>query len=1109
MKMSIFNKSLKINKFNAWAAASGTAIFLLFSTTVFPQSYYVDATSGNDNNTGQSEIYPWQHVSQVNNYTSFQSGDTISFKRGEVWQEKLIIPASGITIGAYGEGDLPLFDGLTQITGWQKANSLSVDGKQIWYKLRGGEPYFVYWLCVLEQNNEHWRINSRGADLDLLEDGEFGYKSYTADCGSWAFYLRLDSGNPDIIGYKVYLSRDFDNLIDTNSQNNLVIEDIAVRGAAAAHGGTAILLNDSDYVTIQNCDIYYSTYGVRSYMSNVNILNENFDSYTAGATTIAGASFAAPAPSEISVSNTTSDSSPNSLKFTDASVTPNYRPSALWYIDSQSGGRISVSFKYRKETSGDPLFYLDMKGGSKRVGRVTVGDETVSSYNGTTVTIADNLDDQKWHDVYILINFSSKTYEVIVNNQRVNQISFWEQDCDSINFLSFYDDGQDDDVIYIDDFKVERVYFSDINNCIVQNNSIHDNIEGAIYISGYSSDNLITGNRIFDNYNLGYEDIGDRNAIGITGDLNFPGDRQNNTISYNYIYNNGNALPSDSAIAVYSATGTTVANNDIHGNLQGAFYFAFANNSEFKNNWVHHNEVNNGFHVKVHSYDNNVITDNMIFDNTVTADGIRSYGENSYRLLSTDSPASNTLFSGNTIFNNLTQTYTDYPVFLVWMAGTNPDIDETIYFNNVSLDKFGAAAPLYCEFDGSQTTYSDFAAWNFDTYSQSIDPQANASYELIDERFDFYQHGDVNISGASISANDNGKIMVSSEASSSWPYALKFIDKIETFPYRPSISWTTASQTTGKIKVSFKYMKETAGDPIFYLDMKGAGKRIGRLTFGSDSATATAYNGITTTVITNLQDKIWYNAEITIDLDQGVYHVTVDGTTVSDLNFWQSDCVSLNFLSFYDDGQVEDIIYIDDFRVVKLLPETILVEDFDTYQNNADTIEIGSFNAPAPSSITVSSDKWNSWPNSLKFIDKSLTDAYRPSAGWYITSQTSGIINVSFKYMKETAGDPLFYLDMKGAGKRVGRLTFGSDSATSYNGNSTVVTTGLLDKKWHNAEIRVDLDQGIYHITVDGTTVSNFSFWEQDCVSLNFLSFYDDGQADDIVYIDDLIITKE
>lgn len=87
------------------------------------QTYYVDATSGNDANTGLSPDQAWQTIDKVNSST-FHPADSILFKRGEEWRDTtLYIQWSGaenypIVFGAYGSGDKPIFNGADTVISW-------------------------------------------------------------------------------------------------------------------------------------------------------------------------------------------------------------------------------------------------------------------------------------------------------------------------------------------------------------------------------------------------------------------------------------------------------------------------------------------------------------------------------------------------------------------------------------------------------------------------------------------------------------------------------------------------------------------------------------------------------------------------------------------------------------------------------------------------------------------------------------------------------------------------------------------------------------------------------------------------------------------------------
>lgn len=73
--------------------------------------YYVDFSNGNNSNSGLSEILPWKTLSKVSSIT-FNEGDTIKLKCGEVWNESVQLWGQGsesepITLTYYGTGNKP------------------------------------------------------------------------------------------------------------------------------------------------------------------------------------------------------------------------------------------------------------------------------------------------------------------------------------------------------------------------------------------------------------------------------------------------------------------------------------------------------------------------------------------------------------------------------------------------------------------------------------------------------------------------------------------------------------------------------------------------------------------------------------------------------------------------------------------------------------------------------------------------------------------------------------------------------------------------------------------------------------------------------------------
>ena len=70
-----------------------TVLFLFISAAAYCTTYYVDATGGNDANTGTSAAFAWKTLQKVNAST-FASGDIVLFKRGEVFYGSLIVNRS-------------------------------------------------------------------------------------------------------------------------------------------------------------------------------------------------------------------------------------------------------------------------------------------------------------------------------------------------------------------------------------------------------------------------------------------------------------------------------------------------------------------------------------------------------------------------------------------------------------------------------------------------------------------------------------------------------------------------------------------------------------------------------------------------------------------------------------------------------------------------------------------------------------------------------------------------------------------------------------------------------------------------------------------------------
>jgi hypothetical protein len=100
-------------------------MMLGLGATANATTYYVSSSQGSDGNSGTSSTAAWATLAHVNAQT-FQPGDSILLRRGDVWNESLVPPSSGavgnpITFDAYGVGAPPNLTGYYAVpaSGWE------------------------------------------------------------------------------------------------------------------------------------------------------------------------------------------------------------------------------------------------------------------------------------------------------------------------------------------------------------------------------------------------------------------------------------------------------------------------------------------------------------------------------------------------------------------------------------------------------------------------------------------------------------------------------------------------------------------------------------------------------------------------------------------------------------------------------------------------------------------------------------------------------------------------------------------------------------------------------------------------------------------------------
>jgi parallel beta-helix repeat protein len=289
---------------------------LMFSFSAYSTTYYI-AASGNDANSGTSSSSPWQSINKLNSvFSSLSPGDNILFNRGDVFSGTIVIKKSGlsgspITISAYGTGAKPIIWGFSGVSSWnnlggniwESANPVSnlnytnmvvVNGTNtpmgrypnsgfLYYQTHNG-------LVSITSNGLSGSTNWTGAELALYQATfTIGRDPITSQSGGTIYYTAapndepiqydnqgffiqndprtLDSlnewyYNPTTKKLRIYsptsptnvLLTTIDTLLNSNQQNYFVVDNISFQGSNTA----SVVINNSKYVSIQNCDFNYS-----------------------------------------------------------------------------------------------------------------------------------------------------------------------------------------------------------------------------------------------------------------------------------------------------------------------------------------------------------------------------------------------------------------------------------------------------------------------------------------------------------------------------------------------------------------------------------------------------------------------------------------------------------------------------------------------------------------------------------------------------------------------------------------------------------------------------------------------------------------------------------
>lgn len=205
-------------------------------------NYYLDATGGNDANTGTSPANAWRTLENLN-AVSILPGDSVLFKRGEIWRGQLL-PKSGnsdarVYYGAFGTGNKP------QLRGSDSRNAQSdwqlVSGN-IW-KCNTTYPIDIGNIIF---DNEASVGKKKWVSGDLQQQDDFFYN------GSLGELYLYSLQNPANVHTSIELAiRRF--IIDHSNCAYATFENLDLRyGGAHGFGG-----QNTQFLIIRNCQISF------------------------------------------------------------------------------------------------------------------------------------------------------------------------------------------------------------------------------------------------------------------------------------------------------------------------------------------------------------------------------------------------------------------------------------------------------------------------------------------------------------------------------------------------------------------------------------------------------------------------------------------------------------------------------------------------------------------------------------------------------------------------------------------------------------------------------------------------------------------------------------
>lgn len=225
-------------------------------------AYYVDASTGNDNNNGRSPATAWRTISKVN-ASSFVAGDQILFKRGEVWREQLRNSSGGaagkpITYGAYGSGQKPSIRG-----------SDRYDSEDVWKS----EENNLWYVTGIQTDPGVFAHNSVLAVRRVTKGGLSNQWDYWYDAGGSRFYV-YSTANPATVAQSLEIAVR-DSFTTSQSWSFVTYDNLDIRQFRGNHawlgwGANGITFQDDDFSQLAKYGLQFHNGSANGTVSHCN-----------------------------------------------------------------------------------------------------------------------------------------------------------------------------------------------------------------------------------------------------------------------------------------------------------------------------------------------------------------------------------------------------------------------------------------------------------------------------------------------------------------------------------------------------------------------------------------------------------------------------------------------------------------------------------------------------------------------------------------------------------------------------------------------------------------------------------------------------------------------